>query len=171
MCSGDMRLCHENHRPGDLLCCQVISKCLIQYKQSKFNSFTARQPFRAHITNVSCACCHSGSLEQSLKDGLQKFSNARRYEYWSQYVKSLVCHVAEMEEEGICYFTETQMLISAWRMLLILSTSHVCYVQHNSICRFYMWCEQEDNILPEFLWVNKSQRETHSGMYLQTKCL
>uniref|UniRef100_A0A8C4IA41 Nucleoporin NUP188 n=1 Tax=Dicentrarchus labrax TaxID=13489 RepID=A0A8C4IA41_DICLA len=66
----------------------------------------------------------SGSLEQSLKDGLQKFSNARRYEYWSQYVKSLVCHVAEMEEEGICYFPETQMLISAWRMLLILSTSH-----------------------------------------------
>lgn len=67
----------------------------------------------------------SGSLEQSLKDGLQKFANARRYEYWSQYVKSLVCHVAEMEEEGICYFPETQMLISAWRMLLILSTSHV----------------------------------------------
>uniref|UniRef100_A0A8D3BWL0 Nucleoporin NUP188 n=1 Tax=Scophthalmus maximus TaxID=52904 RepID=A0A8D3BWL0_SCOMX len=66
----------------------------------------------------------SGSLEQSLKDGLQKFSNARRFEYWSQYVKSLVCHVAEMEEEGICYFPETQMLISAWRMLLILSTSH-----------------------------------------------
>lgn len=67
-----------------------------------------------------------GSLEQSLKDGLQKFSNARRYEYWSQYVKSLVCHVAEMEEEGISSFPETQMLISAWRMLLILSTTHVC---------------------------------------------
>ncbi|XP_029300553.1 LOW QUALITY PROTEIN: nucleoporin NUP188 homolog [Cottoperca gobio] len=66
----------------------------------------------------------SGSLEQSLKDGLQKFSNARRYEYWSQYVKSLVCHVAEMEEDGICSFPETQMLISAWRMLLILSTTH-----------------------------------------------
>uniref|UniRef100_A0A8C9Z918 Nucleoporin NUP188 n=1 Tax=Sander lucioperca TaxID=283035 RepID=A0A8C9Z918_SANLU len=66
----------------------------------------------------------SGSLEQSLKDGLQKFSNARRYEYWSQYVKSLVCHVAEMEEEGISSFPETQMLISAWRMLLILSTTH-----------------------------------------------
>lgn len=66
----------------------------------------------------------SGSLEQSLKDGLQKFSNARRYDYWSQYVKSLVCHVAETEEEGICYFPETQMLISAWRMLLILSTTH-----------------------------------------------
>uniref|UniRef100_A0A3B4ZDZ5 Nucleoporin NUP188 n=1 Tax=Stegastes partitus TaxID=144197 RepID=A0A3B4ZDZ5_9TELE len=68
--------------------------------------------------------CNFGSLEQSLKDGLQKFSNARRYEYWSQYVKSLVCHVAEMEEEGICYFPETQMLISAWRMLMILSTTH-----------------------------------------------
>ncbi|XP_014899103.1 nucleoporin NUP188 homolog [Poecilia latipinna] len=66
----------------------------------------------------------SGSLEQSLKDGLQKFSNARRYDYWSQYVKSLVCHVAETEEEGICCFPETQMLISAWRMLLILSTTH-----------------------------------------------
>ncbi|TNN58660.1 Nucleoporin NUP188 [Liparis tanakae] len=65
-----------------------------------------------------------GSLEQSLKDGLQKFSNARRYEYWSQYVKSLVCHVADMEEEGISSFPETQMLISAWRMLLILSTTH-----------------------------------------------
>ncbi|KAM9841472.1 nucleoporin NUP188 [Aulostomus maculatus] len=71
----------------------------------------------------------SGSLEQSLKDGLQKFSNARRYEYWSQYVKSLVCHVAEMEEEGICYFAETQMLISAWRMLLILATSHADVMQ------------------------------------------
>ncbi|XP_029024008.1 nucleoporin NUP188 [Betta splendens] len=66
----------------------------------------------------------NGSLEQSLKDGLKKFSSAQRYEYWSQYVKSLVCHVTEVEEEGICYFAETQMLISAWRMLLILSTSH-----------------------------------------------
>ncbi|KAM8871349.1 nucleoporin NUP188 isoform 2-T2 [Synchiropus picturatus] len=66
----------------------------------------------------------SGSLEQALRDGLQKFSNARRYEYWSQYVKSVVCHVAEMQEDGVCYFAEAQMLISAWRMLLILSTSH-----------------------------------------------
>uniref|UniRef100_A0A673AKW3 Nucleoporin NUP188 n=1 Tax=Sphaeramia orbicularis TaxID=375764 RepID=A0A673AKW3_9TELE len=66
----------------------------------------------------------SGSLEQSLKDGLQKFSNGRRYEYWSQYVKSLVCHVAETEEDGISYFAEAQLLISAWRMLLILSTTH-----------------------------------------------
>ncbi|XP_011602933.2 nucleoporin NUP188 homolog [Takifugu rubripes] len=66
----------------------------------------------------------SGALEQPLKEGLQRFSTARRYEYWSQYVKSLVCHVVELEEEGICYFTETQMLISAWRTLLILSTTH-----------------------------------------------
>uniref|UniRef100_A0A667XYY0 Nucleoporin NUP188 n=1 Tax=Myripristis murdjan TaxID=586833 RepID=A0A667XYY0_9TELE len=70
----------------------------------------------------------SGSLEQSLKDALQKFSTGRRYEYWSQYVKSLVCRVAETEEEGICSFSETQMLISAWRMLLILSTN---YVRHS----------------------------------------
>uniref|UniRef100_A0A3B3ZM43 Nucleoporin NUP188 n=1 Tax=Periophthalmus magnuspinnatus TaxID=409849 RepID=A0A3B3ZM43_9GOBI len=66
----------------------------------------------------------SGSLEKTLKDSLQKFSNSRRYEYWSHYVKSLVCHVAEMEEEGVCYFAETQMLIAAWRMLLILATTH-----------------------------------------------
>lgn len=77
-----------------------------------------------------CRC--SGALEQPLKEGLQKFSTARRYEYWSQYVKSLVCHVVELEEEGICYFTETQMLISAWRTLLILSTTHVC---HSTDCR------------------------------------
>lgn len=67
----------------------------------------------------------SGSLERSLKDALQKFSSGRRYEYWSQYVKSLVVHVAETEEEeGVHSFSETQMVISAWRMLLILSTSH-----------------------------------------------
>ncbi|XP_067105776.1 nucleoporin NUP188 [Osmerus mordax] len=66
----------------------------------------------------------SGSLEQSLKDALQKFSSGRRYEFWSQYVKSLVVQVAETEEEGVRAFSEIQMLISAWRMLLILSTSH-----------------------------------------------
>ncbi|KAK0132054.1 Nucleoporin NUP188 [Merluccius polli] len=64
------------------------------------------------------------SLEQSLKDALQRFSSGRRYEYWSQYVKSLVCHISETEEEGVRSFAETQMLISAWRMLLILSTTH-----------------------------------------------
>ncbi|XP_076014771.1 nucleoporin NUP188 [Genypterus blacodes] len=71
----------------------------------------------------------SGPLEKSLKDGLQKFSNGRRYEYWSQYVKSLVCHMAQAEEDGICSFPETQMLISAWRMLLILSTVHADVMQ------------------------------------------
>lgn len=68
-----------------------------------------------------------------MKEALQRFSSARRYEYWSQYVKSLVCHVVELEEEGICYFTETQMLISAWRTLLILSTTHVCCRRETSI--------------------------------------
>ncbi|CAL1567722.1 unnamed protein product [Knipowitschia caucasica] len=66
----------------------------------------------------------SGSLEKSLKDSLQKFSNSRRYEYWSHYVKSLVCHVAEVEEEGVCYLAEAQKLMAAWRMLLVLATSH-----------------------------------------------
>ncbi|CAL8384411.1 unnamed protein product [Gadus morhua 'NCC'] len=66
----------------------------------------------------------SGSLEPSLKDALQRFSSGRRYEYWSQYVKALVAHISETEEEGVRSFPETQMLISAWRMLLILSTSH-----------------------------------------------
>ncbi|MFT7815488.1 nucleoporin NUP188 homolog, partial [Arapaima gigas] len=68
----------------------------------------------------------SGSLEQSLKDTLKKFSCGKRYEYWSNYVKSLVCHMAKTEEDGMRCFSECQMLISAWRMLLILSTSHVC---------------------------------------------
>uniref|UniRef100_A0A6Q2Y3E1 Nucleoporin NUP188 n=1 Tax=Esox lucius TaxID=8010 RepID=A0A6Q2Y3E1_ESOLU len=66
----------------------------------------------------------SGSLEPSLKEALQRFSSGRRYEYWSQYVKSLVAHVAEAEDEAVRSFSETQMVISAWRTLLILSTSH-----------------------------------------------
>nr|XP_023663672.1 nucleoporin NUP188 homolog [Paramormyrops kingsleyae] len=66
----------------------------------------------------------SGSLEQSLKDTLKKFSSGKRYEYWSQYVKSLVCHMVETEGDGMRSFAECQMLVSAWRMLLILSTSH-----------------------------------------------
>ena len=101
--------------------------------------------------NMNCLCVvNSGSLEQSLKDGLQKFSNARRYEYWSQYVKSLVCHVAEMEEEGVGSLTETQMLISAWRMLLILSTSHVCYSKQ-SLFQAFQWASfsHSNNILNE----------------------
>lgn len=114
---GDLRLRHEDHRPGDLLRRQVIST---------ENPTRDLSPSCRHGTNLKPLLrLGSGSLEPSLKDGLRKFANARRYEYWSHYVKSLVCHVAEMEEEGICYFAETQMLISAWRMLLILSTGHV----------------------------------------------
>ncbi|XP_077441677.1 nucleoporin NUP188 isoform X2 [Vanacampus margaritifer] len=81
--------------------------------------------FVMKIVGLEIFYVHSGSLERPLKDGLQKFANARRYEYWSQYVKSLVCHVAAMEDEGVCYFPDlSHMLILAWRMLLILATSH-----------------------------------------------
>ncbi|XP_078502398.1 nucleoporin NUP188 isoform X2 [Lissotriton helveticus] len=65
-----------------------------------------------------------GSLDPSLKDILQRFSTEKRYAYWSGYVKSLVCHVAETEGAGCASVQEYQMLISAWRMLLIVGTSH-----------------------------------------------
>uniref|UniRef100_A0AAY4ABD0 Nucleoporin NUP188 n=1 Tax=Denticeps clupeoides TaxID=299321 RepID=A0AAY4ABD0_9TELE len=64
------------------------------------------------------------SLEQSLKSALQRLSSGRRYEYWSECVCSLVCGVCE--DDGLRSLSEIQMLISAWRTLLILSTSHVC---------------------------------------------
>uniref|UniRef100_A0A7M4E623 Nucleoporin NUP188 n=1 Tax=Crocodylus porosus TaxID=8502 RepID=A0A7M4E623_CROPO len=66
-----------------------------------------------------------GSLDQSLKDTLRKFSIEKRFAYWSGYVKSLAHHVAETEGTSCASLTEYQMLISAWRMLLIISTSHV----------------------------------------------
>uniref|UniRef100_A0A7M4E5N3 Nucleoporin NUP188 n=1 Tax=Crocodylus porosus TaxID=8502 RepID=A0A7M4E5N3_CROPO len=65
-----------------------------------------------------------GSLDQSLKDTLRKFSIEKRFAYWSGYVKSLAHHVAETEGTSCASLTEYQMLISAWRMLLIISTSH-----------------------------------------------
>ncbi|XP_025060752.1 nucleoporin NUP188 homolog isoform X5 [Alligator sinensis] len=65
-----------------------------------------------------------GSLDQSLKDTLRKFSSEKRFAYWSGYVKSLAHHVAETEGTSCASLTEYQMLISAWRMLLIISTSH-----------------------------------------------
>lgn len=71
-----------------------------------------------------CMCC-SGQLEDSLKAALQRLSSQRRYEFWSQYVRRLVCVACENEEGGMRSLPETQMLISAWRTLLILSTSHV----------------------------------------------
>lgn len=72
-----------------------------------------------------CVFCCSGQLEDSLKSALQRLSSQRRYEFWSQYVRELVCVVCENEEGGVRSLPETQMLISAWRTLLILSTGHV----------------------------------------------
>uniref|UniRef100_A0A8B9GMS1 Nucleoporin NUP188 n=1 Tax=Amazona collaria TaxID=241587 RepID=A0A8B9GMS1_9PSIT len=66
-----------------------------------------------------------GSLDQSLKDTLKNFSTKKRFAYWSEYVKLLADHVAETEGSSCTFITEYQMLISAWRMLLIISTSHV----------------------------------------------
>uniref|UniRef100_A0A8C3JVI7 Nucleoporin NUP188 n=1 Tax=Calidris pygmaea TaxID=425635 RepID=A0A8C3JVI7_9CHAR len=65
-----------------------------------------------------------GSLDQSLKDTLKNFSTKKRFAYWSEYVKLLAYHVAETEGSSCASLTEYQMLISAWRMLLIISTSH-----------------------------------------------
>uniref|UniRef100_A0AAR2JL73 Nucleoporin NUP188 n=1 Tax=Pygocentrus nattereri TaxID=42514 RepID=A0AAR2JL73_PYGNA len=70
-----------------------------------------------------CVCC-SGQLEGSLKSALQRLSSQRRYEFWSQYVRELVCAACEGEDGGMRSLSESQMLISAWRTLLILSTSH-----------------------------------------------
>ncbi|KAM4696540.1 nucleoporin NUP188 [Rhinophrynus dorsalis] len=64
-----------------------------------------------------------GSLDSSLKNILKKFSEEDRFSYWSRYVHSLVCRVAETE--GSCSsLTEYQMLLSAWRVLLIIATHH-----------------------------------------------
>ncbi|XP_055035112.2 nucleoporin NUP188 [Misgurnus anguillicaudatus] len=71
----------------------------------------------------------SGVLDPSLKAALESFSKKRRYEFWSDYVQDLVCLACDGEEEGLRSLTEFQMLISAWRTLLILSTSH-CDVMH-----------------------------------------
>lgn len=66
-----------------------------------------------------------GSLDQSLKDTLKKFSSEKRFAYWSGYVKSLAAHTADTEGSGCTSLVEYQMLVSAWRMLLIIATSHV----------------------------------------------
>ncbi|KAK2497124.1 hypothetical protein MC885_021062 [Smutsia gigantea] len=65
-----------------------------------------------------------GSLDQSLKDTLKKFSSEKRFAYWSGYVKSLAVHTADTEGSSCTSLVEYQMLISAWRMLLIIATSH-----------------------------------------------
>lgn len=70
--------------------------------------------------------CHPrGSLDQSLKDTLKKFSSEKRFAYWSGYVKSLAVHTADTEGSSCTSVVEYQMLVSAWRMLLIIATSHV----------------------------------------------
>ncbi|XP_043914056.1 nucleoporin NUP188 [Protopterus annectens] len=66
----------------------------------------------------------SGSLDESLKDTLKRFSTDERYSYWSSYVKSLVCYVAKSEGKGCSSLMEYKMLISAWRMLLIVAMTH-----------------------------------------------
>ncbi|XP_026545738.1 nucleoporin NUP188 homolog isoform X1 [Notechis scutatus] len=81
----------------------------------------------ALIMKIICLEIYSvvkGSLDQSLKDTLKKFSAEKRFAYWSGYVKSLAFHVGETEGSGCASVTEYQMLISAWRMLLVVSTSH-----------------------------------------------
>ncbi|KAM6170266.1 nucleoporin NUP188 isoform 2-T2 [Rhynchocyon petersi] len=65
-----------------------------------------------------------GSLDQSLKDTLKKFSSEKRFAYWSGYVKSLAVHMAETEGSSCTSLVEYQMLVSAWRMMLIIATSH-----------------------------------------------
>ncbi|XP_066502146.1 nucleoporin NUP188 isoform X2 [Hoplias malabaricus] len=66
----------------------------------------------------------SGKLEGSLKAALQRLSSQRRYEFWSQYVRELVCAACDGEDGAVRSLPESQILISAWRTLLILSTSH-----------------------------------------------
>ncbi|XP_053552160.1 nucleoporin NUP188 [Bombina bombina] len=64
-----------------------------------------------------------GSLDDSLKNILKRFSEQKRFTYWSGYVQSLVCRVADTE--GSCAsLSEYQMLLSAWRVLLIIATHH-----------------------------------------------
>ncbi|XP_067825895.1 nucleoporin NUP188 isoform X2 [Heptranchias perlo] len=74
-----------------------------------------------------------GSLDQSLKCTLKTFFDKKRYEYWSEYIKSLVAHMAETEAEGVSTVLEFHMVISAWRMLLVLATSYA-EVMHLGDC-------------------------------------
>ncbi|XP_072841248.2 nucleoporin NUP188 [Pogona vitticeps] len=81
----------------------------------------------ALIMKIVCLeiyCVVQGSLDQSLKEMLRKFSAEKRFTYWSSYVKSLAFHVAETEGVSGASITEYQMMISAWRMMLIVSASH-----------------------------------------------
>ncbi|XP_063288705.1 nucleoporin NUP188 isoform X2 [Pelobates fuscus] len=64
-----------------------------------------------------------GFMDSALKGVLKKFSEKKRFKYWSEYVHSLVCR--EAEAEGSCASPpEYQMLISAWRMFLIIAANN-----------------------------------------------
>ncbi|XP_062929559.1 nucleoporin NUP188 [Mobula hypostoma] len=65
-----------------------------------------------------------GSLDQTLKNTLKMFFDKKRYEYWSEYIKSLVIYMTEADTDGASTFLEFQKLISAWRMFLVLATSY-----------------------------------------------
>uniref|UniRef100_A0A8C4LLK5 Nucleoporin NUP188 n=1 Tax=Equus asinus asinus TaxID=83772 RepID=A0A8C4LLK5_EQUAS len=79
------------------------------------------------IVPVLEVCCDSSlsiCVKSSLKDTLKKFSSENRFTYWSGYVKSLAVHTADTEGSSCTSLVEYQMLVSAWRMLLIIATSH-----------------------------------------------
>ncbi|XP_062815966.1 nucleoporin NUP188 isoform X1 [Anolis carolinensis] len=81
----------------------------------------------ALIMKIICLeiyCVVKGSLDRSLKEALGRFCAEGRFAYWSGYVKALASHVAETEGLGFASVAEYQMLISAWRMMLIVSASH-----------------------------------------------
>ncbi|XP_040860252.1 nucleoporin NUP188 [Ochotona curzoniae] len=65
-----------------------------------------------------------GSLDQSLTDTLKRFSGEKRFAYWSGYVKSLAIHTAASEGSSCTSWGEHQLLVSAWRTLLIIAASH-----------------------------------------------
>lgn len=88
-----------------------------------------------------------GSLDQSLKDTLKKFSSEKRFAYWSGYVKSLAVHAADTEGSSCTSLVEYQMLVSAWRVLLIIATSHV----RTSWGKFPLWFPSSD--VPGYLAV------------------
>lgn len=94
-----------------------VSVCKPQYSCT-LSCFTS-------VVHLSVSVSLSGVLDPSLKAALESFSSKRRYEFWSDYVRDLVCVACDGEEEGLRSLSESQMLISAWRTLLILSTSHV----------------------------------------------
>uniref|UniRef100_A0A8C0GA81 Nucleoporin NUP188 n=1 Tax=Chelonoidis abingdonii TaxID=106734 RepID=A0A8C0GA81_CHEAB len=101
---------------------------------------------------------------QSLKDTLKKFSTEKRFAYWSGYVKSLALHMAETEGSSCTSLTEYQMLISAWRMLLIISTSHVrSILTNNLLVPMSVLCLQLGSMLCTLLLILLRQWKSELG--------